>query len=129
MTIQLAKTAYGTTSLGALIEGLLQCPPERSLQLDFCYLCPTTLASYRGYYEHLAIGWTSEFKDWPKVSEFTNMLQCATGTTFEGWKGGTYLMRLHTPIWVANRGEAGSTGIIGIEEDGGHVVLLTEYQL
>ena len=124
MATELTATAFGTTSLGALIDALMGCEYGAKVQFDFCYLAPTALASYRGYYDHLALGWTEGSRDWPTVSDIVDRLQSAIGKEFEGWKGGEYTMDRDTPIWVANPGQTGSTGIVGIKEQGEYAVIL-----
>lgn len=128
MAAELKPTEFGTTNLGTLMDALLLEADEARVQFDFCYLAPTTLASYRGYYDHLAIGWTADFRDWPKVGDIVKRLKSAIGQTFDGWKGGEYAMDRDTPIWVANPGHTGSTGIIGVKRDGEYgVIILTTH--
>jgi hypothetical protein len=133
-TLHLDCTAYGTVSLGSLIEALSKIEnKEADVQFDFCYLRPTKVGSYRGYYDHLALGWSDEsvtdkdgkfLRHWPSVQSLIDELKAAIGRTFEGWKGGDYRMTEETPVWVANRGESGGTGIIEIGVEGDHTVLL-----
>lgn len=125
-----AKTSlWGTLTLGGLIDALERAPQDADVQYDFCYLRPTTVDSYRGYYDHLALGWTNERvsagKYWPKVAEVLATLKAAVGKTFEGWKGGRYVMKPDTPVWVANAGEAGGTGIVGVDAEAHSVILIT----
>lgn len=128
MVKELPPTAFGTTSLGDLISALMECNYGASVQFDFCYLAPTFVASYRGYYDHLALGWTADFRDRPTVSTVIDILQSADGETFEGWKGGDFTMDRDTPIWVANPGQTGGTGIVGLKLLGENcVVLLTTH--
>lgn len=49
------------------------------------------------------------------------------GKTFTGYKGGDFEMSRRTPVWVANYGNAGNTGIVGIHDDGYSVIILTAY--
>lgn len=120
-------TIYGTASLGAVIDALRAADPDSEVQFDFCYLSPTGVASYRGYYDHLALGWeqSEEPPYWPKASDLLARLEAAIGHTFEGWKGGHYRMSRDTPLWVANRGETGGTGIVGIRDEGHSVIIET----
>lgn len=127
MRKNLELSPFGTTKLGALIEALRFAPKDADVQFDFCYLSPTSVASYRGYYDHLALGWDA--KAWPKVTAVLAELESAVGKTFEGWKGGNYRMSLETPLWVSNRGETGGTGIVAVAFEGEEVhtvVLVTE---
>ncbi len=124
------STFKPTTSLGALIAALERCGADADVQFDFCYLRPTTLGSYRGYYDDLALGWTNESVSggghWPKVSAVIAELKSAIGKTFEGWKGGSYTMSEKTPVWVANSGDSGGTGIVAIQNEGHTVILITD---
>jgi hypothetical protein len=131
---ELEKSAYGTTTLGHLIAVLEQADSDADVEFDFCYLRPTNVASYRGYYSHLALGWSNEplrskngefVRHWPSVANVLTHLKSARGKNFDGWKGGTYRMDGETPIWVANPGETGGTGIVGIDVSNSIVVLIT----
>lgn len=124
-TKELELTAYGTTSIGALVAALEGCVQTATIQFDFCYTAPADFASYRGFYDHLAIGWNTG--DWPRVAEFLPRLEATIGREYEGWKGGEYTMRDGTPIWVANRGETGYTAIVSLTVDEGTVVINTRY--
>lgn len=128
--MELKGTAFGTATLGSVIEALKQCDQDEDVRFDFCYLRPTTVHSYRGHYDHLALGWSAESaspkEHWPKVSAVLAELQKAVGSTFEGYKGGQYVMGLSTPIWVDNRHDASGTAIVSVDADSGYVVLRTE---
>lgn len=125
--LSLDLSAFGTTTLGSLIDILKRCPPEADVQYDFCYLAPTTVDSYRGYYDHLALGWTDKYEGeghWPKVKDLLPILERAVGHAYQGYKGGEYVMDSGTPLWVANYSHSGGTGIIGVEIEGKHSVVL-----
>lgn len=130
--ISLPLTIYGTTSLGALITALEAVDATKTVQFDFCYTAPTTLDSYRGCYDHLALGWTDaktpsfDGTYWPTVAALLDVLRSGVGATYEGWKGGHYMMHRSTPLWVANPGQTGSTGIIGVH-DAYSIVLVTQW--
>lgn len=117
---------FGTATLGAVIAGLERIHPDAAVQFDFCYLAPAEVDSYRGYYEHLALGWKDRDAPpyWPQASELLATLKAAQGATFEGWKGGQYRMRADTPLWVANRGNSGGTGIVGLDLDGDRTAVI-----
>lgn len=116
----------GTVSLGALIDALSNLKAGATVWYDFVHLIPTTVASYRGYYDHLALGYG---EGQMTVAQLLSNLREALvpGKTYEGWKGGEYQMSRETPVWVANPGESGSTAIVGLRrvyED--YYVLVTE---
>ena len=46
---------------------------------------------------------------------------------FTGWKGGEFEMDESTPVWVANPGDSGNTGIIDVIDDGWRVIIMTSY--
>lgn len=123
---EITLSLFGTATLGDVIQALERADPTAEVQFDFCYLAPTEVDSYRGYYEHLALGWKNADAPpyWPKVSELLVTLKAAVGATFEGWKGGRFRMRADTPLWVANRGHSGGTGIVGVDLDGEYTVIL-----
>jgi hypothetical protein len=124
-------TSFGTISLGGLIKLLERRDPEQSVQFDFCGFIPTTVASYRGYYEHLALSYEQHRYDLEPgsdtVAALLKTLRAANGATYEGWKGGLYEMGLETPVWVAPSGECFGTSIVGLAECGYMVVLATGY--
>ena len=62
-----------------------------------------------------------------KLIAFKNMLKLAIGEVFEGYKGGDYTMSKNTPVWVANYGNSGNTGIVDVIHDEYQVVLVTQY--
>ena len=59
--------------------------------------------SYRGYYDELA------FEPCPDVTvqSMLDDAKSALNATFQGWKGGQYLMTEYTNVWLANKGETG----------------------
>ena len=63
-----------------------------------------------------------------KVSEFLKMLKECIGKEFYGYKGGTFRMNKHTPVWVANYGRSGSTAVIEVVDNGYEVILITGWR-
>jgi hypothetical protein len=108
-----------------LIGALERFEPATSLMFDFCGLEPTTLDSYRGYYEDLALGWRPREGEGVTTASVLASLRAAIGATFQGWKGGDYVAHLDSRVWVANRGESGGTGIVGVENGEWRAVLQT----
>jgi hypothetical protein len=116
---------------------------EPTIIFDFGSALPTGLSSYRGYYAQLAInysfngygnmvgyhkqdGSTFEPKP-PTLSEFLAMLKEADGKEYIGWKGGEFVMRKNTPLWVANDGDCDDTAVVGVFNKGWGVILLTQF--
>jgi hypothetical protein len=118
---------HETFTLGELIDALdrVNIPGDWDVVYDFECLVPTTLDSWRWDYAELALGYglangcygpTPCVKEDPTVDSFLKYLQNSVGNEVYGWKGGDYIIRLETPVWVANSGNVGFTAIIGIEK-------------
>lgn len=121
-----APGAAQPISLGALIDALAECKQDADVYFDFCYLAPDGVRSYRGYYDHLAIGYREEGN--VRVSELLGELRAAEGKIFTGYKGGDYRMSRETPMWAANYGRSGSTAIVGVyRTDYGTAYILTAH--
>ena len=73
----------------------------------------STVDSYRGYYVDLAIH--AVLGAYTDFSRFRQTLKKAQGKTFEGWKGGDYLMGQDTPLWLAPEGHCGNVCLVGVE--------------
>lgn len=128
--------------IGDLINALDNIPTEYgsdkqavSISFDFGTAFPAGLSSWRGSYSELAINYAlggydndnaSQFahKD---LKEFLEELKSAVGKEFTGWKGGEYRMTINTPLWVANDGNVGNTGVVGIKNNNYEVIILTQY--
>ena len=111
-----SKTA-GQMCLGELIsklEGIAD--KKKQVQFEFEYLHPTCFQSYRGYYSDLAIGFDGDGV-YPNVEKVLIQAKDCIGKAFEGYKGGYYTMHEATPIWVANWGKSGGTGVVGVREN------------
>ena len=118
---------FGPITLGGLIAGLAKCDPTREVMFDFCGLGPTRFDSYRGYYDHLALG----YEDGHLITAggLKELAEAALGATYDGWKGGSYRMTRDTPVWIANPGDCWGRGIVAVDsggEDGWRVVLRTK---
>ena len=124
-------------SLGALIERLeLLIPNQKAIKekygkeagvhYDFEYLHPTSIDSWRGSYNELALNFSQE-GEYMRISDFLSMLKDCLGKTFQGYKGGDFIMSKDTPIWVANYGNVGNTGISDVVECEYNIMLTTQY--
>ena len=100
---------------------------EATVRYDFEYLFPTSIDSWRGSYDELALNFETQGKGM-KVSEFLNMLKECIGKTFTGYKGGDFTMHKGTPIWVANYSHSGNTAVIDVVDDGYQIILITGYR-
>lgn len=92
-------------TLGMLIDVLAARAPDQHVWFDFGQLVPTDVDSYRGYYDHLAIGFAEDMA--PTVGAFLPKLRDAVGAKFHGYKGGEYRMTRDTPLWAAKPGHGG----------------------
>lgn len=120
--------------LGDLIRQLKAINDQtKTIAYDFEYAVPTTLDSWRGAYSELALGFDVTVghslgrEHDPTVAEILTECERAIGKTFTGWKGGKYVMSGKTPVWVANPGNAGNTGIVAITDRGWQVTIDTAY--
>lgn len=104
-------------NLGQFIEALCRQPSDNEIRFDFPrHNLPTNFASYRGFYDHLALGhrdFDPKVRN-PTVADVLAEANRALGNTYVGWKGGNYRMTAHTPIWVDNPGHYSSIRIIGV---------------
>lgn len=114
---------------------------EAEVVFDFASALPTGFGSWRGIYAELAVNYSfngygdmvgyqktsgSSFDPKPfTVSEFLKLAKETVGKTFQGWKGGDFTMGKNTPLHVANDGDCGSTGIVGVRDDEYTVILVT----
>lgn len=107
---------------------------ERQVIFAFEYAFPTGLASWRGNYYELAF--TFDFPKYdsekgsytqaPTLSEVISWLKDCIGKQYTGYKGGEFIMEENTPLWVANYGNSGNTGVVDISFDDYEVVLKTD---
>ena len=113
---------------------------EARVTFDFEYAYPTGLSSWRGSYDEIALNFSfvgygldgySKVEGFnheePTVREFLAMLKAAIGKTYTGWKGGDFVMGENTRVWVANDGNVGNTGVVGVEDNEYAVRLITAY--
>lgn len=82
-------------SLGELITALENFHPARTVPVGIA-----NPHSFRGDYSELA------FEPAPAstVAEMLTVAKSALGRTFQGWKGGDYVMDEHTPVWFEMEG-------------------------
>lgn len=97
---------------------------EKDILFDFCQLRPISLRSWRGDYSELAFGFDEEHP-YPKVKDVLQWCKDAVGKTFQGYKGGDFTMGKSTPVWVANYGNSGDTGVLDIFDDAYSVYIIT----
>ncbi len=136
-------------SLGELISQLssIDMSDNPGIKFNFGKMVPWCLSSWRGAYHELAIE-PLELQQWLRMpinkgkdsykrlaKDFLEGLKSAVGKTFEGYKGGEYVMFEEAPLWVANWGEATHCAVVGVsksrndDEDYNHIIIHTWYML
>jgi hypothetical protein len=89
---------YSNTTLGDLIEFLKTMNPEIIVKDGFGHP-----HSDRGNYDELAFDPMPE----SKIRDMLENAESAVGKTFDGWKGGEYIMDLGTPVYIGEFGNCG----------------------
>lgn len=97
---------------------------EVAFGMDGVY--PTHYMSWRGIYRELALGFTTDDSTRPVLSQFIKDTKECMGKTFEGYKGGDFVMGKTTPVWVANYGNSENNALIDVEYDDYEVRLITK---
>jgi len=100
--------------LGEIIRCLENFERGNTVRFDFCHFNPTVLASSRGYYHQLALGYEPPNGNTVTVGKLLDHCRSAVGKTFDGYKGGKYKMDLNTDVYVDNYGEWTETCIVDI---------------
>lgn len=107
---------------------------QSEVVFDFEYIYPTVFDSWRGSYKELALGfaldgYSRQDNQLGKqlLNDFYKMCKDTIGLEFTGWKGGKFVMNKHTPIWAANSGNSGNTGIKEVIDNTYEIILMTCY--
>ena len=110
-------------NLQTLIETLSALDPTLPLRFDDGRLV-RGLCSWRGSYDQLTIDtvWGDD-DEGLTVGGLLADAQAAVGKTFEGYKGGDYVMFPHTAVWADEYGRYQSQGIAGITVKKGTAVI------
>jgi hypothetical protein len=104
------RTKYHLT-LGGFIAALEAADQTKEVRFKDTPNSPANPHSYRGYYSDLSF----ENTELPvTVAEFLKILKGCLGQTFEGWKGGDFVMSEDTPLWNSEEGSTGDA-IVGYE--------------
>lgn len=117
------RSEYHLT-LGQMIDKLTELPSDLPVQFDWNGGSPYAADSYRGYYSDLAFDWRDDGPP-TTIQEFLGACRLALGATFEGYKGGDFVMDDHTPLWAAQYSRCGRA-IIGIDVTDGVAFILTK---
>ena len=115
------RSRYHLT-IGELIKVLEDSTPDTLVKFDKGG-SPTSPHSYRGYYSDLA------FETQKKPIRATVLLgilkDSVLDKTFEGYKGGDYVMSADKPIWKAEYGDCGPA-VLDIRRENNALVLITK---
>jgi hypothetical protein len=104
-----------TKTIGELLALLKPYTHTRNIEFDFCGMKPTSVRSWRGSYDCLAI--EPEEPKWANhvtVADLIKTLEQAKHRLFDGYKGGEFYMDDASQVWVDRWGESTCTGIVGI---------------
>ena len=115
-------------SLGELMDKIKPLiNDEIKVVYDFCGAFPTSIDSWRGSYDELSLNHINGEDTAKKLTgnEFHALLEQAIGATYQGYKGGEYIMSKDTPVWVDSYGKYTETAIVGVFNNGYEVVLVT----
>lgn len=122
-------------TLGELIKKLEELPQEAEIYFEFCRFVPTTFLSYRGHYQHLALGFSKPYdNNHVTVVELLRKARECVGKTFQGYTGGDYVMGEHTVVYVSDYGETSDTIIsdivsVGWEDDSEFLIVTKNFNL
>jgi len=115
-------------TLGDLLAALKKATdddrPDKWVYYDFANLSPTNLASSRGDYSEVALGWESA-NGYALLSDLIAHIEQSIGNTMEGYKGGTYTICAECPIWADNWGRWTGTKITGVTDIGYAAIITT----
>jgi hypothetical protein len=117
-------------NLGQIIDALKECDQGSLVEYrgHIDGPAPIGLDSWRGSYEQLALGYVNDHNRGFELLTVADLLancEAAVGKTFEGWKGGLFVMSRATPVWVSNRGDYERTVVLAVEPGDPVVVLRT----
>jgi hypothetical protein len=111
--------------LGELIDTLDPMPADLPVRFDFG-AAPEQFVSWRGHYRELSLtAGIGSRHGGPTAATLLAAARRADGGTFEGYKGGDYLMERTTPVWADPWGETYYRAITGLSIVRGEVVIGT----
>lgn len=118
---RLQRSNYHLT-LGALIKALAVANPDALVIFDTGG-APSSPHSYRGYYSDLAFETSGERMT---AAHLLDTCRNALGVSFEGYKGGDFVMKENTPLWSASYGSCGRAIVAASPETNGWIRLTTK---
>lgn len=110
------KTARDTRSryqltLGGMIKRLDELPADMPIEYENGGY-PADPHSYRGYYSDLSFETESGLST---VAQISALLKTALGKTFEGYKGGDFVMGEDTPLWSSTYGINSGIALMAVD--------------
>lgn len=123
-------------NLGELMYLLKFCQGDPPVRFDFNNAQPNMkLHGYRGFYQHVALGYIMKHDEFPTLRSFQEMLSKLPGQKMsmidpEGMrvtKGKSFPVGKASPVWVSNPGDDFNTGVVGVVQDKDIVVIETGY--
>ena len=107
-------------TLGEIIDTLEQMPTDVPVKYSDGNI-PGSFESWRGIYAVLTL---TPDGDGITAGELLKMAIKADGGTFEGYKGGEYIMNRKTPVWADDYGYCSGYGITGCKVSNDEVILI-----
>jgi hypothetical protein len=101
------RATYQMT-LGELVSRLSSLPQDAKVEG-----MSSEAISYRGYYSEIAFLHGSS-----TVGEILETAKDSIGRTYQGYKGGDFVMQKNTPVWVSDYGTSSGLQIMSIQKDG-----------
>jgi hypothetical protein len=121
---QLDGQAIQGLRLGAFRDALQAMPDDAQVVYDFGGFAPTTFASYRGFYDDIALGFTDAYDETMTADKLARMATETIGQAFHGYKGGEFVMDESSRLWVAEWGRTSGTVITRVEAVSDYLVVL-----
>lgn len=118
---------HGYMTLGDFIEALSKIDRNISIYYAFGNMIPTYFDSYRGYYEDIALGYCEYQGTDPTVGSLLDLAKSSVGEVFTGWKGGDFVMKKDTTLWIANAGCSTSVAVKEILDRESMAIIDTVY--
>lgn len=103
-------------TLGDLIEELSAFPREATIEYDGGEH-PCEFASWRGRYAELTLVPDTNYTRKQTVGALLDQARAAVGASFEGWKGGDFVMDEVTAVYADDYGSSIGRMILGIEQN------------
>ena len=116
-------------SLGELILKL-EAISDKTLKVyfDFGGFYPTSIDSWRGSYNELALDYDDEsWEKAPTVEALLATLEAVVGKTLTGYKGGDFLMGKGTPVWIDHYGVSHNTATVDVLTDSYQIIIETKH--